>query len=185
MDQRPRRSWTFELGQPEASGGYQAFSLYIQTRLRVPVLVDPSFGTFRADLTPEVPWDHEQYSEHYTSAQQSAADPSFWMQQLYSTATDSIQDPQPDLSSLPRTSISQTDKQETASNARAEPIEDEEMGNAIPPSALMAIKNGSDGNLSPKEFLLVKLAELQASRMRLIEEKDEEIRAVEKTLSLM
>lgn len=70
-------------------------------------------------------------------------------------------------------------------SARAEPIEDEEMGNASLPPALMAIKNGTDSNLSPKEFLLTKLAELQASRMKLMEEKDEEIRAVEKTLSLM
>ncbi|KAF7904116.1 hypothetical protein EAF00_001450 [Botryotinia globosa] len=59
------------------------------------------------------------------------------------------------------------------------------MRNASPPPALVAIKGSFDSNLLPKEFLLAKLAELQAMRMKLIEEKDEEIRAVEKTLSLM
>ncbi|TGO85381.1 hypothetical protein BPOR_0402g00070 [Botrytis porri] len=59
------------------------------------------------------------------------------------------------------------------------------MGNASPPSALVAIKDGFDGDLSPKEFLLAKLVELQASRKKLVEGKDEEVRAVEKTLSLM
>lgn len=70
-------------------------------------------------------------------------------------------------------------------SARAEPIEDEEMGNESPPSALMAIKDGFDSNLSPKDFLLAKLAELRALRKKWIEEKDEEIRAVEKTLFLI
>ncbi|KAM0138630.1 hypothetical protein ACHAP3_003494 [Botrytis cinerea] len=70
-------------------------------------------------------------------------------------------------------------------SARAEPMEDEEMGNESPPLALMAIKDGFDSSLSPKEFLLAKLAELRASRKKWIEQKDEEIRAVEKTLFLI
>ncbi|TGO22252.1 hypothetical protein BPAE_0176g00170 [Botrytis paeoniae] len=68
--------------------------------------------------------------------------------------------------------------------SRAASSEDEEMRNSSPASALVAIKDGFDSNLSPKEFLLAKLAELRASRRKWIEEKDEEIRAVEKTLSL-
>lgn len=47
------------------------------------------------------------------------------------------------------------------------------------------MKNGSDINAPAKDFLQAKLAELYASRERFIAEKDEEIRAVEITLSLM
>ncbi|TGO39429.1 hypothetical protein BHYA_0054g00250 [Botrytis hyacinthi] len=168
---------------------------------------------------PKSPRNHDQYQEHHTSVQQSAVDPSHWVQHLSSTGVDSIPDPQTGLSSLPRTNIThQTDQQQTnfkgfkrkddltehrnrvhEANARAsvvashdskpstraEPIEDEEMENASPSSALVAIKDGFGSNLSPKEFLLAKLAELQGMRMKLMEEKDEGIRAVEKTLSLM
>ncbi|TGO09531.1 hypothetical protein BTUL_0162g00080 [Botrytis tulipae] len=262
----------------------------IDHRLNIPFLIDPSSGTFRAvpsifdeqlqtlagleqhgtvsNFQPEVPWDHGQYSEQHTSAQQSPVDPSFWVQQLSSTeyglsscigSIDKQAVPiliakyisrlfreqayltkQTSNKLLPGCKIpgfkklsdlrrhqrsheaprffcrvrtckaytrgfkrkdnltqhrrrvheanaraSVAASHDSKPSARAEPIEDEEMGNASPPLALVAIKDSFDSNLSPKEFLLAKLAELQAMRMKLTEEKDEEIRAVEKTLSLM
>ncbi|KAF7957485.1 hypothetical protein EAE96_003063 [Botrytis aclada] len=64
---------------------------------------------------------------------------------------------------------------DTKHGADAEPIEIEETRSLSPTSALVAIKDGFDSNLSTKECLLAKLAELRAQRRKWIEEKDEEI----------
>ncbi|CCD51343.1 similar to transcription factor Zn, C2H2, partial sequence [Botrytis cinerea T4] len=69
-----------------------------------------------SDFQPRVSWNHCQYSENHTSAQQSTVDPLYWTEQLPSTGIDSNQDPETDHSSFPGTSIShQTGKQQTAS----------------------------------------------------------------------
>ncbi|RAL62239.1 hypothetical protein DID88_004809 [Monilinia fructigena] len=82
-------------------------------------------------------------------------------------------------------SIAVSTMHSTTQDTRAVSTKDEGREKSTLAETLTEIKNGSDINSPAKDFLQAKLAELHASRERLIAEKDEEIRAVELTLSLM